>query len=209
MWSVGCIFAELLARNALFPGEDYIAQLRLICEKMGRPPMEDLDFVTSERAKAFISSLPQNRPAAMSELFPAHKNETQAFDLLRRMLDFHPTRRITIEDALLHPFMASLHNAEDEPIADFTFDFAFEDDDLSRERVQALIWDEIRELHSDMPENCPTTNTPRRKKPTSMFPDAKADSKSEVDDEGATKGDGSPKGHGTRKRSASPEVENK
>ena len=30
MWSVGCIFAELLARSPLFPGEDYIAQLRLI-----------------------------------------------------------------------------------------------------------------------------------------------------------------------------------
>ena len=29
MWSVGCIFAELLARQPLFPGEDYIAQVRL------------------------------------------------------------------------------------------------------------------------------------------------------------------------------------
>jgi serine/threonine protein kinase len=27
MWSVGCIFAELLARSPLFPGEDYIAQV--------------------------------------------------------------------------------------------------------------------------------------------------------------------------------------
>ncbi len=51
MWSVGCIFAELLARTPLFPGEDYIAQLRLICDKLGRPSEKDLDFVTSERAK--------------------------------------------------------------------------------------------------------------------------------------------------------------
>lgn len=200
MWSVGCIFAELLARNALFPGEDYIAQLRLICEKMGRPPADDLDFVTSERAKAFISSLPPSKPIEMSDLFPAHKNENTAFDLIRRMLDFHPTRRITIEEALCHPFMTSLHNAEDEPVANFTFDFAFEDEELSRERVQQLIWEEVRDLHNDMPENPPTAATPRRKKPT-VFPDSKADSKSEVDDEVKGGGGDSPKG--TRKRSAS------
>jgi hypothetical protein len=85
MWSVGCIFAELLARNALFPGEDYIAQLRLICEKMGRPPADDLDFVTSERAKAFISSLPPSKPIEMSDLFPAHKNENTAFGAWREI----------------------------------------------------------------------------------------------------------------------------
>ena len=47
VWSVGCIFAELLAREALFPGEDYIAQLRLICDKLGRPDDEDLDFIVT------------------------------------------------------------------------------------------------------------------------------------------------------------------
>lgn len=56
MWSVGCIFAELLARTPLFPGEDYIAQLRLICDKLGRPSEKDLDFVTSERARYWCIS---------------------------------------------------------------------------------------------------------------------------------------------------------
>jgi serine/threonine protein kinase len=32
MWSVGCIFAELLARQPLFPGEDYIAQVPILLE---------------------------------------------------------------------------------------------------------------------------------------------------------------------------------
>ena len=35
VWSLGCIFAELLARQPLFPGNDYIDQLRLICNKLG------------------------------------------------------------------------------------------------------------------------------------------------------------------------------
>ena len=35
MWSVGCIFAEILQRKALFPGTDYMDQLRLIIETLG------------------------------------------------------------------------------------------------------------------------------------------------------------------------------
>lgn len=183
VWSVGCIFAELLARQALFPGEDYIAQLRLICDKMGRPTEESLEFVTSDRAKRFILSLPLKSGTAMGELFPAHVEEHDAHDLLKKMLDFHPTRRITIEDALAHPFMASLHNPEDEPVADFTFDFDFEDEELSRERVQALIWDEIREVHKDIPETHPsaTPRRPRRPSANALF-EAKAEGKEDGND---------------------------
>ena len=42
VWSVGCILAELLGRSPIFPGADYIAQLRIICEKLGRPTVNDL-----------------------------------------------------------------------------------------------------------------------------------------------------------------------
>ena len=38
IWSVGCIFAELLGHKPLFPGDDYIHQLRLIVEILGAPP---------------------------------------------------------------------------------------------------------------------------------------------------------------------------
>jgi len=56
LWSVGCIFAEMLARKPLFPGTDYMAQLRLICEKLGRPAENELDFITSQKAKAFFGT---------------------------------------------------------------------------------------------------------------------------------------------------------
>jgi mitogen-activated protein kinase 1/3 len=32
MWSVGCIFGEIVTREPLFPGKDYVHQLRLITE---------------------------------------------------------------------------------------------------------------------------------------------------------------------------------
>lgn len=195
VWSVGCIFAELLARQPLFPGEDYIAQLRLICDKLGRPSEEDLNFVTSERARRFILSLPCNPPVPIATVFPNFKGETEALDLLVKMLTFHPERRITVEEALEHPFLKSLHNPDDEPSAGFQFHFEHENDDLPRERVQELIWAEIRELHPDIRENYPSS-TPRRR--ASRVADAKPSS--EVDD------DRDADAKGTRKRSISPQT---
>ena len=196
MWSVGCIFAELLARTPLFPGEDYIAQLRLICDKIGRPAEKDLDFVTSERAKRFMASLPNKPPQSPSELFPVHKNEKEALDLLMRMLQIHPKKRIGVDKAIEHPFLESLHNSEDEPLSDSVFSFELENDELSRERVQELIWEEIREYHPEIPDCFPSA-TPRRKVKQSFAAassgagDAAGDSKiaeskeavSELDDE--------------------------
>lgn len=185
MWSVGCIFAELLARTPLFPGEDYIAQLRLICDKLGRPAEKDLDFVTSERAKRFMNSLPNKAPPSFAELFPAHKDEKDALNLLKRMLEIHPKKRITVEQALQHPFLESLHSPDDEPTTSSTFSFEFENEELSREKVQALIWEEIREYHPDLPETFPTS-TPRRRAAAAAAhgaADAKADAKGGDDDE--------------------------
>jgi len=182
VWSVGCIFAELLERKPLFPGEDYIAQLRLICEKLGRPDDDGLDFITSERARRFICSLPQKSGKDMSDLFPKYSEETEALDLLQKMLEFHPDRRITIDKALEHPFLTSLHNAEDEPTANFTFTFDFENEDLPREKVQELIWAEMRELHPHINESYPNMQSPRRK--AKQMLDSRADSKTDdIEDE--------------------------
>lgn len=36
-------------------------------------------------------------------------------DLLDRMLDMNPAKRISVNDALEHPFLESMHDPEDEP----------------------------------------------------------------------------------------------
>ena len=56
MWSVGCIFAELLGRKPLFPGDDYIHELQIICDKRGTPSEEELNFVTSEKVECRCES---------------------------------------------------------------------------------------------------------------------------------------------------------
>lgn len=49
MWSVGCIFAELLGRKPLFPGKDYIHQLNLIIDVIGSPDDEDINSIESDK----------------------------------------------------------------------------------------------------------------------------------------------------------------
>jgi serine/threonine protein kinase len=138
VWSVGCVFAELLARAPLFPGSDYIAQLRLICEKMGRPAEKDLDFVASDRARKFMQSLATNPPAPLAELFPNHTDEPEAMDLLLKALCFNPSKRITIDEMLIHPFMEPLHNAADEPRCESMFFFEHDSVELGGEQVKEL-----------------------------------------------------------------------
>lgn len=58
VWSVGCIFAELLGRKPLFPGKDYIHQLKLIIQVLGSPAEEDLAFISSDKARSYIKGLP-------------------------------------------------------------------------------------------------------------------------------------------------------
>lgn len=58
IWSVGCILAELLGRKPLFPGKDYVDQLKLIIKTLGPPSDDDLTFINSPKARAYIRALP-------------------------------------------------------------------------------------------------------------------------------------------------------
>jgi len=141
VWSVGCIFAEMLGRKPLFPGKDYIHQLRLVLDVLGSQEPASLHFISSPKAQAWISSLPQTPPASLPELFPAAS--AAALDLLAAMLVFDPARRITVEQALKHPYLEALHDPalEPAPAAPFTAGES-EETVLSEEELQRLVYEE-------------------------------------------------------------------
>jgi serine/threonine protein kinase len=113
MWSVGCILAEILGRKPLFPGRDFIHQMRLIIEIIGSPEERDMNFLTSQYARRYITSLPPKKRVSFAELYP--DANPHAIDLLERLLLFNPHRRLSVCEALEHPYFASLHDESLEP----------------------------------------------------------------------------------------------
>jgi serine/threonine protein kinase len=89
-------------------GNDYIHQLKLITKLLGTPTEEELWFVTNPKARRFMLNLPKEPPTSLAHKYPEASNE--AIDLLSRMLIIDPTRRISVQEALEHPYLASLHD---------------------------------------------------------------------------------------------------
>mmetsp|Transcript_27218 Transcript_27218/g.69933 ORF Transcript_27218/g.69933 Transcript_27218/m.69933 type:complete len:366 (-) Transcript_27218:67-1164(-) len=145
VWSVGCILAELLQRKAFFPGKDYIDQLKLIIRKLGSPADDDLTFINSQKARTYIKALPHSEGLNFKEVFP--EASAQAIDLLKKMLQFDPRKRITVEEAIKHPYLASLHDPSAEPAAPGVFEFDFEDEEMTEADVRDKVWEEMCYFH--------------------------------------------------------------
>lgn len=145
IWSVGCILAELFLRKPLFQGKDYLSQLKIIIEVLGSPSDEELTFVTAPRARQFIRDLKGIQREDFARKFTGVN--PKAIDLMSKMLQFDPRRRISVRQALAHPYLAPLHDEAEEPTAPSPFEFDFEDEKMSSDDVKARVYNEILHYH--------------------------------------------------------------
>jgi len=145
MWAVGCILAELLTGRALFPGRDYGHQLDLILDVIGTPTLDEFHAITSRRSRDYIRALPIRKRRPFAALFP-HAS-ADAIDFLTKTLTFDPKKRITVDEALEHPYVASYHDPDDEPSVtpldpDY-FEFDDHKEDLTKSYLKELLYEEI------------------------------------------------------------------
>eukprot|EP00769_Ergobibamus_cyprinoides_P003354 gnl/Ergobibamus_cyprinoides/463.p1 GENE.gnl/Ergobibamus_cyprinoides/463~~gnl/Ergobibamus_cyprinoides/463.p1 ORF type:complete len:293 (+),score=77.85 gnl/Ergobibamus_cyprinoides/463:191-1069(+) len=156
VWSVGCILAEMLDRRPLLPGRDYVRQLHLIIDLCGTPTEADLEGVSSDKAKRYVLSLPHRPGVDFARRFP--NANPQAVDLLKRMLEFNPRKRISVRDALAHPYLSQLHDPADEPTyTGPAIELGFETEPLTKEVLTEHF---MRVAGSFHPEACARIGVP-------------------------------------------------
>ncbi|KAG0613807.1 hypothetical protein M758_6G130700 [Ceratodon purpureus] len=141
VWSVGCIFWELLMRQThqhrglvtkpLFGvrgepstplrGESYNNdisselhdQLDVIFNVIGTPCWKDIESVPSEHWRSYLKKVPGRAGNIVKQL--SGLVDDNALDLLQRMLAFAPQRRCTADEALFHTYFKGMSKPLDDP----------------------------------------------------------------------------------------------
>nr|VDD09404.1 unnamed protein product [Brassica oleracea] len=143
IWSVGCIFLELLTRKTVFRGRDPVHQLQkklhFDLQLLGSPSEEELGSL-SENAKLYLRQLPYHDRQSFFVVFP--NVPYPALDLIMKMLKFDPRQRISVEDALDHPYLREMQDFTDEPVCMTPFNFDLEEQPFTEGEIKELIYRE-------------------------------------------------------------------
>eukprot|EP00923_Selenidium_pygospionis_P013578 GHVN01023459.1.p1 GENE.GHVN01023459.1~~GHVN01023459.1.p1 ORF type:complete len:390 (-),score=60.58 GHVN01023459.1:367-1536(-) len=189
MWSLGCIFMELLQtlegnapipqRFPLFPGQHSIPlsprrsqradwekdQLVLILKLIGLPSDSSHQAHLTDEGRGHLQVLAQSfndisvpLPSAdtvkerLTALLPSPHTSPEAIDLLASMLKFSPSHRITVEEAIKHPYITSAQapsnagRTEGSPIS-LPFDDSKDMDEMT---LRYWFIQEVKKLHPEV-----------------------------------------------------------
>ncbi|EIM84986.1 Pkinase-domain-containing protein [Stereum hirsutum FP-91666 SS1] len=103
MWSVGCIFAEMVMRgNPLFPGDSEIDQIFKIFRILGTPNDETWPGIRA--LPDYKPTFPQWSKQDLGEQVPYL--DRAGLDLLQQTLAYDAARRISAKRAMKHPYFA-------------------------------------------------------------------------------------------------------
>lgn len=177
VWSVGCIFAELLGmlegtsyldRGPLFPGvtcyplspdkkhrtdSAYHAQgkqdmMNTIFNVIGTPSITEIEVLSRQESKRYLRCFTKRVGDGLKAKF--RHADSDSIDILGRMLRFSPTSRITVAGALEHQLLASVRNPALETEALAMVDLDFEAiEDLTEPLLRQNYFKEVRRYRPD------------------------------------------------------------
>ncbi|XP_063160693.1 mitogen-activated protein kinase 8 isoform X3 [Candoia aspera] len=114
IWSVGCIMGEMIKGGVLFPGTDHIDQWNKVIEQLGTPCPEFMKKL-QPTVRTYVENRPKYAGYSFEKLFPdvlfpvdSDHNKlkaSQARDLLSKMLVIDASKRISVDEALQHPYI--------------------------------------------------------------------------------------------------------
>ncbi|KAH8926661.1 Pkinase-domain-containing protein [Atractiella rhizophila] len=101
MWSVGCIFGELIGKQPMFPGDSEIDEIFKIFRLLGTPHEDVWPGVTT--LEGYKDSFPQWNPKPLDTVVPEGLTDLSR-DLLLRMIRYDPSYRISAKQAMKHEY---------------------------------------------------------------------------------------------------------
>jgi serine/threonine protein kinase len=159
VWSIGCIFAEMLGRKPVFPGNHTQHQLQIICEQLGPPLPSELQTITNDKCRKYLQGLRVSGPHSFITKYPSAS--ALSIELLDSLLKFSGHQRSTVEAALAHPYLATLHCPSDEPTRDELdpADFEFERRRVTVDALRDELYAEMLSYHPDLASEYLKTHT--------------------------------------------------
>ena len=113
IWSIGCILAELVLGSPIFPGKSANEVLVLIFKLMGTPELQDREWIDDSLSIHYVSRLPSRPRQDLGKKLNC--TDSSLLDVLAKLLDLNPTKRITTVQALQHSFFGSTYKSIDIP----------------------------------------------------------------------------------------------
>ncbi len=113
IWSIGCILAELVLGSPIFPGKSANEVLLLIFKLMGTPEPQDREWINDLLSIHYVLSLPSRPRQDLGKKLNCA--DSSLLDVLAKLLDLNPSKRITTGQALQHSFFGSTYKSIDVP----------------------------------------------------------------------------------------------
>lgn len=108
IWSMGCVLAELLLGQPLFPGDSGVDQLVEIIRVLGTPSREE---IMSMNRNYIDYNFPLIKGHAWQQVFRSDPPE-EALDLIANLLVYRPSKRMAPMEACAHPFFDELRDPD-------------------------------------------------------------------------------------------------
>ncbi|XP_033736171.1 MAPK/MAK/MRK overlapping kinase-like isoform X3 [Pecten maximus] len=108
IWSVGCVFFEILSLHPLFPGSNEVDQIAKIHDILGTPDPSVLNKLKKSRGMNF--NFPHKKGTGVERLLPHVSSE--AVDLIYQMCTYDPDERMSAKQAIRHSYFKDLRDAD-------------------------------------------------------------------------------------------------